>query len=81
VELETVAAPVCLWRAGTSRLTSLQTAPEICGRITRGGFTEQLLEGRHFELMHPPRVKILAARIAAALAETENVRAIEPAAK
>jgi hypothetical protein len=31
--------------------------------------------------MHPPRVKILAARIAAALAETENVRAIEPAAK
>jgi thioesterase domain-containing protein/acyl carrier protein len=81
VELETVAAPVRLWRAGASRLTSLPTALEICGRITRGGFTEQLLEGRHFELMHPPRVKILAARIAAALAETESVRAIEPAAK
>jgi acyl transferase domain-containing protein/thioesterase domain-containing protein/acyl carrier protein len=79
VQLETVAAPVWLWRAGASRLTSLPTPPEICERITRGGFAEQLLDGRHFELMHPPLVKILAARFAAALAETEGARAIEPA--
>jgi len=81
VKLETVAAPVRLWRAGASRFANLPTAPEIYGRITRGGFSEQLLDGRHFELMHPPLVKILAARIAAALAETESIRAIEPAAK
>jgi acyl transferase domain-containing protein/thioesterase domain-containing protein/acyl carrier protein len=80
VQLETVAAPVRLWRAGSSRLTSLPTPPEICERITRGGFAEQLLDGRHFELMHPPLVKILAARFAAALAETENIPAVEPAA-
>ena len=79
VQLETVAAPVRLWRAGASRLTSLPTPPEICERITRGGFAEQLLDGRHFELMHPPLVKILAARFAAALSETEGARAIEPA--
>ena len=79
MKLETVAAPVRLWQAGVSRLTSLPTPPEICERITRGGFAEQLLDGRHFELMHPPLVKILAARFAAALAETEGARAIEPA--
>ena len=62
-----------------SRLTSLPTPPEICERITRGGFAEQLLDGRHFELMHPPLVKLLAARFAAALVETEGARAIEPA--
>jgi len=80
VKIETVAAPVRLWRAGASRLTSLPTAPEIYRRITRGGFAEQLFDGRHFELMHPPLVKILAARVAAALAETEGVRAVEPVA-
>jgi acyl transferase domain-containing protein/thioesterase domain-containing protein/acyl carrier protein len=77
LKLETVAAPVRLWRAGSSRLTSLPTAPDICGRITRGGFAEEILDGGHFELMHPPLVKILAARFATALAETDPVRAGE----
>jgi acyl transferase domain-containing protein/thioesterase domain-containing protein/acyl carrier protein len=72
VKLETVAAPVRLWRAGSSRLTSLPTAPEICGRITRGGFAEEILDGGHFELMHPPLVRFLAAGFAAALAETDR---------
>ena len=79
--LETVAAPVWSWRAGLSQLTSLPTAPEIQGRITRGGFAEQLLEGRHFELMHPPLVKMLASRIGAALKEADGVRAAESAAR
>jgi thioesterase domain-containing protein len=77
VKLETVAAPVRLWRAGSSRLTSLPAAPDICGRITRGRFAEEILDGGHFELMHPPLVKILAAGFAAALAETDPVRAGE----
>jgi NADPH:quinone reductase-like Zn-dependent oxidoreductase/thioesterase domain-containing protein/acyl carrier protein len=81
LKLETVAAPVRLWRAGASRLTNLPTVPEIYGRITRGGFAEEILDGRHFELMHPPLVSILAAGFAAALAETDPVRAGELLAK
>jgi hypothetical protein len=75
VKLETVAAPVRSWRAGSSRLTSLPAAPETRERITRGGFTEEILAGGHFELMHSPLVTILAAGFAAALAETSPVRA------
>jgi thioesterase domain-containing protein len=73
MKLETIAAPVRLWRAGDSRHASRPTAPEICGRITRGGFAEEILDGRHFELMHPPLVKTLAAKLAAALSENFRV--------
>jgi acyl transferase domain-containing protein/NADPH:quinone reductase-like Zn-dependent oxidoreductase/thioesterase domain-containing protein/acyl carrier protein len=81
VKLETVEAPVWLWRAGSSRLTSLPTATEICGQITRGGFAEEILDGGHFEVMHPPLVKSLAAGFVAALAETDQVRTSELLAK
>ena len=81
MKLETVAAPVRLWRAGVTRHTRRPTALEICGQITRGGFAEEVLDGRHFKLLHPPQVKTLAARLAAALTETENVRAAELAVK
>ena len=71
-KLKTVQAPVRAWRAGRSRLSSLQTAPEIGRQLTRGRFTEEALDGSHFGLMHPPLVKNLAGRIAGALAESEN---------
>jgi len=80
-KVETLVAPVWLWRAGESRLTSLQITPDIYGRITRGGFVEEILDGRHFELMHSPLVEIMAARLVSALAESEKVREAEPAVK
>jgi acyl transferase domain-containing protein/thioesterase domain-containing protein/acyl carrier protein len=73
-KLEAVLAPVFLWRAGASGLTSAPIVPDILERITNGEFTEEILEGRHFELMHPPRVKELAARLADVLAKTEGTR-------
>ena len=67
--LKTVNAPVCLWRAASSHLTSEPITPDICRRITRGGLSEEVLEGRHFELMHQPLVWTLAARLAQTLAK------------
>jgi thioesterase domain-containing protein/NAD(P)-dependent dehydrogenase (short-subunit alcohol dehydrogenase family)/acyl carrier protein len=78
-KLGTVVAPVWLWRARASHLTSVPIASDICARITRGCFAEEVLDGRHFELMHPPLVERLAARLVGALAETEKVRETEPA--
>ncbi len=75
LKLKPVQAPVWLWRAGTSQLTSLPVLAELHEQITHGGFVEKVLKGRHFELMHPPLAKTLAGQIAAVLAE--NVRARE----
>jgi len=77
VKLETLAAPVWLWRGSASWLTSLPLVPDIYGRITRGNISEELLDGRHFELMQSPLVKTLAARLACVLAETEELRPAE----
>jgi thioesterase domain-containing protein len=46
--------------------------PDVSRWITQGRFTEEVLEGRHFELMHPPRVNVLAARLAGAMAAEET---------
>jgi thioesterase domain-containing protein/acyl carrier protein len=78
---EPVIAPVWLWRGAASFFLSLPTAGETYGRITRGKFTEEIIEGRHFELMHPPLVKTLAARLAEALAEMEEACAPEAVAE
>lgn len=72
--LKTLAAPVWHWRGASSWLTSLPLAPGIQGRITLGTFSDEVLDGRHFELMHSPVVKILAARLACVLAETGKFR-------
>jgi len=75
--LETVIAPVWLWRGAASFLPRLPIARETWGRITRGKFAEEILDGGHFELMHRPLVKTLAARLAGVLAETEEARVPE----
>ena len=67
IQLRTVSAPVRHWRAGMSQLTHQSVAPAIQDRITRGSFAEEVLEGRHFELMSLPRVRVLAERMALAL--------------
>jgi len=40
--------------------------------MPRGAFTEEILEGWHFELMKPPHVKDLAAHSGAALRKGED---------
>jgi thioesterase domain-containing protein len=63
---------VRLWRARESSLTALPLAPEFCAQVTRGLFKEEVLEGQHFELMHPPLVDALAARLTEALAKSKS---------
>jgi acyl transferase domain-containing protein/NADPH:quinone reductase-like Zn-dependent oxidoreductase/thioesterase domain-containing protein/NAD(P)-dependent dehydrogenase (short-subunit alcohol dehydrogenase family)/acyl carrier protein len=75
--LEPLRAPVWLWRAEASWLTSVSHARNIGERITRGRFTEELVAGRHFAVMHAPHVRKLATRLAHALALTEKVRTAE----
>lgn len=75
--LETVIAPVWLWRGAASFLPTSPIARETWGRITRGKFAEEILDGGHFELMHRPLVKTLAARLARVLAETEEAHVPE----
>jgi thioesterase domain-containing protein len=70
--LEPLHAPVWLCRAKASWLTNEPISKEICDRITRGGVTEELIEGRHFEVMHLPQVSALAERLAGALAKSEE---------
>jgi NADPH:quinone reductase-like Zn-dependent oxidoreductase/thioesterase domain-containing protein/acyl carrier protein len=77
VQLAPVLAPVYLWLAGGSGLTNAPLAPEVSRWITRGTLTEEVVDGRHFELMHPPRVKVLAARLAAAMAQAEESRTVQ----
>ena len=75
--LEPLNAPVWLWRARASWLTSHPLTQDARVRVTRGEFTEQHLDGRHFEVMYPPKVSALAALLAGALARTEEVHAAE----
>jgi len=75
--LSTLNAPVWLWRAGASWLTSIALTRSIRARVTRAEFIEGLVDGRHFEVMHSPRVRTLAALLADALATTEETRAAE----
>jgi hypothetical protein len=77
--LETVIAPVWLWRGAASFLPTSPIARETRGRITRGKFVEEIIDGGHFELMHRPLVKTLAARLARVLAETEEAHVPETA--
>jgi thioesterase domain-containing protein len=78
---EPLNAPVWYWRAGASRLTNSPITQSIRERITHGGFTEEIVDGRHFEVMHLPLVKTLAARMANALQVTEKICVDELSAK
>jgi acyl transferase domain-containing protein/thioesterase domain-containing protein/acyl carrier protein len=61
--------PVRWWRAADSRLTRTTGGGDPIRRVTRGRCTEELLAGRHFELLHAPWVRDLALRVGAALME------------
>ncbi len=74
LKLHSVLAPVWHWRAGTSQLTAGATPQEMQDRITRGSFVEEVLAGRHYELMSLPAVKALAERMALVLAEPKSLR-------
>jgi len=63
-------APVYLCRAKESGLSASPVDPRVSRHITRGGFQQKVLEGRHFELMNPPLVKALAQSLEAALARS-----------
>jgi acyl transferase domain-containing protein/NADPH:quinone reductase-like Zn-dependent oxidoreductase/thioesterase domain-containing protein/NAD(P)-dependent dehydrogenase (short-subunit alcohol dehydrogenase family)/acyl carrier protein len=74
---ETVAATVWLWRGAASFFPILPDAKGTCRRITRGRFAEEILDGRHFDLMRPPVVKTLAARLGRVLVETDDAQVPE----
>jgi thioesterase domain-containing protein/acyl carrier protein len=75
--LKPLRAPVWLWRAGASWLTSFALSQDVRDRVTRGGFIEELVDGRHFEVMRPPHVRTLAALLASVLAKSEEVHMAE----
>jgi acyl transferase domain-containing protein/thioesterase domain-containing protein/NAD(P)-dependent dehydrogenase (short-subunit alcohol dehydrogenase family)/acyl carrier protein len=66
-KVKAVLAPVYLCRARQSGLSSAPIHAKLAAQITRGGFQQEVLEGRHFELMLPPLVHILARSLEAAL--------------
>jgi NADPH:quinone reductase-like Zn-dependent oxidoreductase/thioesterase domain-containing protein/acyl carrier protein len=72
LDISPVNAPVRLWKAADSRLTSTETSPGLVGRMTRSGFAEEILAGRHFQMMEEPRVSVLAVGLAAALVDTDR---------
>jgi len=69
-KVQAVLAPVLLCRAKESWLSASPVDPSLSARITRGVFQQEVLEGRHFELMHPPLVNALARSMEAALANS-----------
>jgi acyl transferase domain-containing protein/thioesterase domain-containing protein/acyl carrier protein len=61
--------PVRLWRAADSRLTRTTSDGDPIRRMTRGRCSEEVLAGRHFELLRAPWVRELALRLGTALTE------------
>ena len=66
LKLKPVNASVRLWRGGSP------SAPVAGHGLGAGDFVEEVLGGRHYELMHPPLVETLASRIDAALLGAEK---------
>jgi acyl transferase domain-containing protein/thioesterase domain-containing protein/acyl carrier protein len=66
-KVKAVLAPVYLCRARQSGLSSSPVNAKLAAQITRGGFQQKVLEGRHFELMLPPLVNALARSLEIAL--------------
>jgi hypothetical protein len=65
--IQPVLAPVHLCRARESGFSAAPLAPRPFAHITRGPIQQEVLKGRHFELMRPPLVKSLAHSLEAAL--------------
>jgi acyl transferase domain-containing protein/thioesterase domain-containing protein/acyl carrier protein len=66
--IQPVLTPIHLCRAKESGLSASHVARRALGHITRGGIQQEVLKGRHFELMRPPLVKALAHSLEATLA-------------
>jgi thioesterase domain-containing protein len=66
--IQHVLAPVYLCRARESGFSASPLVPRAFAHITRGGIQQEVLKGRHFELMRLPLVKALAHSLEAALA-------------
>ena len=73
-EFGPVSAPVRLWRAASSRLNRAASDADLIRRMTRGRCTEEVLAGRHFELLRMPGVRELAVRLGDALTERGGAR-------
>ncbi len=56
------------------QLTGLAVSAKLRDRITRGAFAEEVINGRHFELMSRPRVETLAGHLSALLVEPGHPR-------
>ncbi|HWY75749.1 MAG TPA: SDR family NAD(P)-dependent oxidoreductase, partial [Verrucomicrobiae bacterium] len=71
VKLDSIAAPVRSWKAGLSGRGGVETTPD-CSSLSASAFAEEILDGRHYELMYPPLVDTLADRVNAAFQEREQ---------
>lgn len=68
--LEPIIAPIRSWKAGLSGQGGVEPTPD-CSRLSATTFVEEVLDGRHYELMYPPLVELLAGRVDSALREIE----------
>jgi thioesterase domain-containing protein/acyl carrier protein len=66
--VQPVVAPVYWCRAKKSGLSASSVAARAFAHITCGSIQQEILEGRHFELMRPPLVNALARSLETALA-------------
>ena len=73
---EAVDAPVWSWLADKSLITVGGLNESASRRITRGVLSHAVVGGRHFEVMTPPRVGVLAEQFAAAIAESEAAEVV-----
>jgi acyl transferase domain-containing protein/NADPH:quinone reductase-like Zn-dependent oxidoreductase/thioesterase domain-containing protein/NAD(P)-dependent dehydrogenase (short-subunit alcohol dehydrogenase family) len=80
VRIEAPNAPVWSWQADKSLLTVEGVSGGASQRVTRGALTHNVIGGRHFEVMTPPRVGVLAEQFAAALAQSEDRGTAAPTA-
>jgi len=79
-KIEPVNAPVWSWQADRSEITHEGSSLDVRQNITSGSFTHAVVSGRHFDVMTQPFVGALASQFSAALANSENDGAEEPAA-
>jgi acyl transferase domain-containing protein/thioesterase domain-containing protein/acyl carrier protein len=73
-----VSAPVYSWRARESRLSCAASDARLVRRMTRNRCIEEVLDGRHFELLRAPGVRELARRLDAALMAPSDVASAAP---
>jgi thioesterase domain-containing protein len=73
-QINPISAAVHYWRAEQSWLTSASISAKLRSRITHGDFHQAIIEGRHFEIMDEPRVRVLAEQINPLMRSTPNAK-------